>query len=342
MLADRFGAERGAWIARALTPTNLSTRPTGAPNYPDLGKPATVTRIPQVRLLPDRWVATAFTNGVAVAVVQGKDIEKDLAIGPNLDAEVTIKDDEPAIDDGMRWMIDFNAAEGVGMALRMTLPSAAVDVLLVTGVAAGDQSTAMTSQLDAHRYTDGLAFIPPASPSNNTAAARTLYQEPDPRQDKSFVREWQSDTIAAGSNADAATKAFGVKAFARLASGAEHDDDAARAMATALWPATWGYFLPQMIGFDGTGLTLPGRDWARTHALQYVRPGGHLPAMRIGRQPYGVLPVTSLDSWTATDTASTKLRDVLRRLRDVDEHRHRICCSYPRSVLDVGATVASR
>ena len=72
-----------------------------------------------------------------------------------------------------------------------------------------------------------------------------------------------------------------------------------------------------MIGFEGTGLTLRGRDWARTHALQHVRPGGHLPAMRIGRQPYGVLPVTSLDSWEATDTAATRLRDVLRRLRDV-------------------------
>ena len=156
MLADRFSAERGAWIARALTPTNLSTRPTGTPNYPSLGETATVTRIPKVRLLPDRWVATAFTNGAAVAVVQGKDIDKDLAIGPDLDAEVTIKDDEPAIDDGMRWMIDFNAAEVVGMALRMTLPSPAVDVLLVTGVAAGDQSTAITSQLDAHRYTDAI------------------------------------------------------------------------------------------------------------------------------------------------------------------------------------------
>ena len=121
---------------------------------------------------------------MAVAVVQGKDIRKDLAIGPDFDAAVTIKDDEPAIDDGMRWMIDFNAAEGAGTALRMTLPSPAVDVLLVTGVAAGDQSTAMTSQLDAHRYTDGFAFIPPASPSNNTAAGRTPYQEPDPQQDK--------------------------------------------------------------------------------------------------------------------------------------------------------------
>jgi hypothetical protein len=317
MLADRFGAERGAWIARTLTPTNLATRPAGPPKYPDLGTPATVTRIPQVRLLPDRWVATAFANGVAVAIVQGKDIDKHLAIGPDRDAAVTIKDDVPAIDDGMRWMIDFAAAEAVGMALRLTLPAPAVDVLLVTGVAAGDQSATVTSQFDAHRYTDGLAFMPPASPTNNSAAGRTPFQEPDPQQDKSFVREWQSDTVVAGSNADATAKAFGVSAFARLASGADHDDDAARAMAAALWPATWGYFLSQMIGFDGTGLTLSGREWARTHALQHVRPGGHLPVLRVGRQPYGVLPVTSLDTWATTDTAGARLRDVLLRLRDV-------------------------
>jgi len=317
MLADRFGAERAAWIARALTPTNLATRPAGAPKYPNLGDPATVTRIPKVRLLPDRWVATAYTNGVAVAVVQGKMIEKDLAIGPDLDADVTIKDDEPAIDDGMRWMIDFEAAEAAGMALRITLPAPAVDVLLVTGVAAGDQSDAVTSQLDAHRYTDGLAFMPPGSPTNNTAAGRTPYQEPDPQQEKSFRREWQSDNVVADSNADAASRAFGVSAFAHLASGSDQDDDAARAMATALWPATWGYFLSQMIGFDGTGLTLAGREWARAHALQHVRPGGHLPVMRVGRQPYGVLPVTSLDSWTTKEDAGTRLRDVLVRLRDV-------------------------
>ncbi len=317
MLADRFGAERGAWIARALTPTNLTTRPAGAPTYPDLGDPATVTRIPKVRLLPDRWVATVFANGVAVAVVQGQDIAQDLAIGPDLDAAVTIKDDEPAIDDGMRWMIDFAAAEAAGMALRLMLPAPAVDVLLVAGVAAGDQAAAVTSQLDAHRYTDGLAFLPPASPTNNTAAGRTPYQEPDPQQAKSFVREWQSDNVVAGSHADTASEAFGVNAFTRLASGSDHDDDAAHAMASALWPATWGYFLSQMIGFDGTGLTLAGREWARTHALQHVRPGGPLPVMRIGRQPYGVLPVTSLDSWTTSDTAGIKLRDVLRRLRDL-------------------------
>ena len=72
-----------------------------------------------------------------------------------------------------------------------------------------------------------------------------------------------------------------------------------------------------MVGFSGTGLTIAGRDWARAHALRHLRPGGPLPVLRVGRQPYGVLPVTSLDSWTSSEDAGTKLRDVLVRLRDV-------------------------
>jgi hypothetical protein len=87
----------------------------------------------------------------------------------------------------------------------------------------------------------------------------------------------------------------------------------ARAMNTVLWPATWGYFLSQMVGFEGSGLTLDGRDFAREHAVDHVRPGGPMPLLRIGRQPYGVLPVTSLDMWQGE---GMPLRNVVVRLRD--------------------------
>ena len=311
MLADRFGPERAAWVARALTPTNLASRPAGAPFFPDLGPPATSTRTARVRLLPERWVATAYFGGAVVAMATGRDIEPDLPIGPDLDAVVVIDDDEhPAIDEGMSWIVDFDKAEQVGMALRLTLPAPAVDVLLVTGASGGGRAESVQQQLDAHRYTDGLAFLPPASATNNTAAGRTPYQEPDPHHDKSYWREWEAPEPAPGSAAAVAGAAFGIP-FARL--GELSDEPAARAMATALWPATWGYFLSQMVGFEGSGLTLDGRDLARKHALAHVRPGGPLPLLRIGRQPYGVLPVTSLDAWQGEDLP---MRNVLVALRD--------------------------
>ena len=68
-------------------------------------------------------------------------------------------------------------------------------------------------------------------------------------------------------------------------------------MNTALWQVGWGYFLSNMIGMDGTGLTTEGLDWARDHFVSHVRSAGPYPALRCGRQPYGVLPVTSLHGW---------------------------------------------
>ncbi len=198
MLAGRLGPERAAWVARALTPTNPADRPGGTPAFPDLGDPAAVARTPLVRLLPDRWVATAYAGGPAVAVAIGRDIQPDLAIGPDLSADVTIDDASPAVDEGMRWMVDFKRAEEVGMALRLTLPAPSVDVLLVVGTSDGDRSADVAAQLDAHHYADGLAFLPAASPTNNTAAGRTPYQAPDPQFDRSFTDEWLAADPAPG------------------------------------------------------------------------------------------------------------------------------------------------
>ena len=51
-----------------------------------------------------------------------------------------------------------------------------------------------------------------------------------------------------------------------------------------------------MIGTEA-GLTRPDLEWARRHFLDHVRSFGPLPAFRCGAQPYGLLPVTSLDLW---------------------------------------------
>jgi hypothetical protein len=100
----------------------------------------------------------------------------------------------------MRWMVDFDRAEEVGMALRLTLPAPTVDVLLVVGTSDGDRSKDLAAQLDAHHDADGLAFLPPGSPTNNPEAGRTPYQSPDPRFDRSFDEELLAGEVARGSN----------------------------------------------------------------------------------------------------------------------------------------------
>ena len=88
-----------------------------------------------------------------------------------------------------------------------------------------------------------------------------------------------------------------------------------RSMNTALWQAGWGYFLSNMIGTEA-GLTRPDLEWARRHFLDHVRSFGPLPAFRCGAQPYGLLPVTSLDLWQPGPDApaqDTWLKGMLRR-----------------------------
>jgi hypothetical protein len=320
-LATRFGAPRAAWVARALTPTNSQDHAT-APEFPDVGDPVTTMRTPVARLLPTRWIATAYAGGAIAAVARGNEIPAGLAVGPDVRkalAPESIPDDELAVDDGMKWMIDFGIAQQVGMGLRIPLPGPVVDLLVVTGVRAGDASAELAAQFDAHHYSDGLAFVAAGTPTNNTDAARSGVGALDSEQRQSFDSEWVQRP-GAGSAARLAADAFGVSSFEHIGAADDQEEVVARAMMTALWPATWGYYLAQMVGFDGP-FTPIARDAVRAHALSYLRPGGPLPAVRCGTQPYGVLPVTALDRWSASPASTDAgyangIRVLLTSLRD--------------------------
>jgi hypothetical protein len=319
-LADRFEPGRAAWVARTLTPTNASARSSSAtPVFPDVPPGTGVSPTPVARLLPRRWTATAYRDGSVLAVATGQDVRPDLKIGPDLGEPLPSDPAAAPVDSGMAWMVDFAEAEAAGMALRLTLPdSAGVDVLVVAGtcdLSADDGATRFAGQLDAHHWTDGLAFLAPGTPSNNTTGERAGYASRDLRGAASFPVEALPVTIAPGSAADRAAGAFGVDQQTFAVDGHDgRDADVAAAMTTALWPATWGYFLTQ---FAGVGAD--DAQWARGHAREHLRPGGTLPVIRCGRQPYGVLPVTSLGRFSSPGDEAARLdrvRSILAGLRD--------------------------
>ena len=122
--------------------------------------------------------------------------------------------------------------------------------------------------------------------------------------------------------------AFGLseEVFTNLTDAATIEQRGAREMNTALWQATLGYFLLQMLGVGETSDSPLSDDdiaWVRNHFIDFVRSNGPLPAIRIGRQPYGVLPVTSLNAWRPPTGEESQfqrdgvLRDFLVRLRDI-------------------------
>ena len=67
-------------------------------------------------------------------------------------------------------------------------------------------------------------------------------------------------------------------------------------MQTALWPATFGYWMDTLFTPNpGTASIFPDNviDQTRAFFTSYVSGRGPLPAIRIGGQPYGILPVTA-------------------------------------------------
>jgi hypothetical protein len=64
-------------------------------------------------------------------------------------------------------------------------------------------------------------------------------------------------------------------------------------MHTTLWPATIEYFMTQMMSplFTADAVRIAGLFQS------YVRPSGPYPALRLGSQPYGILPATSAVNW---------------------------------------------
>ena len=289
--------------------------------------------------MPDRWIAIVSSGGRPALAVTGRDIARGLAVGPDPQAPAaTIPDDQPAIDEGMRWMIDFDAAEAKGMGLRIAVSpqilAAGIDSVLVLGAAATitalESSQLLSRVLDAHHYTDGFEFVRAGTPSNNTAEQRSGYGADDVGHQRSFASDagLTTPSLEADSNAQRLGLALGIPTtdipvvLGSAGNGtASHERDL-RGMNTALWQATWGYYLTNMFGMEGTGLTPEIVAWAREHFVTHVRSFGPFAPIRCGRQPYGVLPVTSLDLWrprAGEETAlsnDTWLKGLMIKLRD--------------------------
>jgi len=322
MLADRYGAGRAGWVVRATRPSNPGERPgtevgddvapRPAPAFPTL-EVSDDRRTPVARLLPDRWTVTAYAGGQVLAVATGAPIAADPPVGPDLAAPLVGDADDhevAAVDQAMNWLVDFAAAEEIGMAVRLPVTTP-VDLLLATGVGRQDGAAGadrLGALLSAQRYSSGLGFLPPDTPTNNSEAAGSGWSS-------TAAGAWSPSAAAPPPDSAglAAAQALGLadpELFGSLPGAGDTGALLTRAMARALWPATWGYWLTQFVGVDAAT-----NDWGREFAGLFVRPEGPLPTLRVGRQPYGLLPVTSLGRF-AGDDRTTRLARVLGGLRD--------------------------
>jgi hypothetical protein len=301
------GVPRAAWIALQLTPQNPNdqpTTPTGddqllpvSPAFPARQqRQDTWAQPPVAAALPDHWSVVTVGDGVTSPPARSGPVRSPLPVGPD-PAVQQLPDDLP-VDEGIRWMVEFPAAEQAGMGIRIPLTAArraqGFDRILVYGLRGhGDDVAQLAALLDHHHYTDGLTLIPQGAPTNNTPDAAAF--PPQQVSADGSVTVERGPPLATDPARDGPLAArllslpAGLFDHVRGADGLDQQD--ARQMAVALWPATLGYLLGTML----TPVLDPGGvEEARSWVLDNVRARGPLPTMAVGATPYGILPVTSL------------------------------------------------
>ena len=329
-----------------LAPTNPDDRPeqplTGdaqsprPPRFPDLGEPAAVVRTPRAAGLPARWTATAYHGGAVVAAVTGRDIVADLAVGPDADDALapppTTRPRPPSTRACAGWSTS-TAPRKPGWPCGWCCPAPSTrqpwtcswwsvsprasrppePTEWPTCSTPTISRTAWRSSRRARPPTTAVPSAPatPVATAGASSPLRSSGPSPPPPAPPNWARR--------AAPATSAPRSGWPRRGSRRRSGASPAPARAtrswpRRMQTALWPATWGYYLSQFTTLDDAA-----RSWIRDHARRHLRPAGALPALRCGRQPYGVLAVTSLAGWSATgdDAApSARLASLLATLRD--------------------------
>lgn len=281
-LVGRFGAARAAWIAR-------ETR--GASPEPRAG---TWTRAARAALLPERWLVLAYRGGDRVAwAVTDRPVRLDLAVGPTPGSS---REEGFATDASMRWLVDLEEAFAAGMAVRLADAGPGVDRVVVLGLRPEPANEQLGGLLAAHHFTDGLGLLDDGTATNVMKEAATGLASSDPSAEASWrLEQGAAQSVAGdGTAGDRLARALGVPTavFASAACASTDGQRASAAMNTALWPTTWGHLLTVRLGLADSTVA-PVRD----HFIGWVRARGPLPVLRVGSQPYGVLPITALARW---------------------------------------------
>jgi hypothetical protein len=326
-LAQLRAAVGGAGPAAALLdeylPFNLADRP-AAPLLPKdvavrvafLELPANVpaaptswNRPPQAVAMPDRFLLIA-TSGSDRIEQLGKVIPSPLAVGPDPAApreeSLRAENGDVKVPDEMLWMFDFERAVEWGMGFVLPLSAEqfqrGIDRLVVVGVrltADADQGRREVEALLTHHRDgrSGIAILPQGTPTNNTEEGAAGYSRLEDA-DAAFATRGRGATFTA--TGDDATKPDGQwlsemlgvdpASIHAIPHGDGTDQLEARAMAGALWPATWGYFLGAMMH---PIVSEDDVERSRSFFTNYVSGRGGVAAIRIGSQPYGILPATA-------------------------------------------------
>ena len=207
-------------------------------------------------------------------------------------------------DERKRWWSNWEAAQSVGLGGEWLLPEGVtpqnIDALYVVGIGDEAPESHFRAQVDAGEM-GVLRLGVPTNVVHGSAAADLGKADADWRkiaQLRLSQRANPAQKLLSGVGKNLQQHLTGSETDLPFFLGADNFDDTqdSQRMAQALWPALWGHWL--------LDLWQVGEDAFRVGSwmVNNFCPEGPLMPLRIGDQPYGVLPVTLLSHWQSTPT----------------------------------------
>ncbi|HSM56504.1 MAG TPA: hypothetical protein VK879_10155 [Candidatus Sulfomarinibacteraceae bacterium] len=278
---------------------------------------------PTTAILPERFVFLAFQGDeLALPPQLGNLVPPHLILGPDpaaaegeqfrlataedVEANPDLREGDLIFAENMRWMFDFDEAVAKGMGFKINLTAeqatAGFDRVFVLGLklsADRERGQALLEELfQKHHYSrKGLSILKQGTPTNNTedeGAGYSWRHDPDDSFDLYFGESAQPDSADWFEKRDGRWLAdilgLDPAVLQPVANYYNRDIAGAWAMQRALWPATMGHFMDSMMNpvFSPEHI-----EQTRLFFTRFVSGRGVLPAIRVGKQPYGILPATS-------------------------------------------------
>ena len=332
-------SHRASWVAVKLRPDgypdgfagDMSTIP--ADKFPAVDlKSESWTIPPSTALLPEALMVRIEFNGVDLPAreAHGNPIPDFLQLGFDPDETEEPLDNTKhgviELPQSIRWLTDVEEAEKCGMALRFPLSeiemSVGISKIIVTGVkasaATAEGSQLFSSLINSHRFRpDGFSFLSQGTSTNNIPGQPSGFTQAGLSDEESFDLEFSNITIDPASDGQRFASALGLdpNTVTRLNKNGRHDANDALLLNKALWPGTMGYYLDNMLRPAVNDADI---KFIRSFFESNVTGRGLLPAFRMGKQPYGIVPATAWTLWKGEPDASPSEMRLIKFLQKLD------------------------
>ncbi len=268
------------------------------------------SQAPRTTVLPDRFVLIGYENNTVAFEKVGNVVPSPLVVGPDpsLDEDKQIKkqNGEIVVNEEMKWMVDFEEAIKKGLGFRIDLTPIQAQRGFTRIIALGVKLSAdeqlgrqqLEKLVEHHKNSrKGFSILAQGTATNNTEREGAGYKSlDDPDVSFDIVHNGKlfelTNEVLLKKDGQWLAESLGISdsVLQDVFNADGTDQCEARAMNTALWPATMGYMMDTLMQPLFTDNDV---EATRNFFNAFILGRGSVPTIKIGKQPYGIYPVTA-------------------------------------------------